>query len=188
MHQRSTSASSSSGATTALTRPIASASCAEYWRVRKSTSRAFFSPTTAGISWQPHQSGAEPILGPAWPKRPVVSVIVRSEIMLSSLPPPMQYPRTRQMMGLPLLRIALARRGPMMWPRRFSAIVRVGSRTSPPTQKARSPAPVKTITPTASSSAAASNASHSSTIVWPRKALSRSGRLMVIVARPASTS
>jgi hypothetical protein len=89
---------------------------------------------------------------------------------------------------LPLLRIAAARRGPMMWPARFSLIVRVGSWTSPPTQKARSPAPVKTITPTDSSSAAASNASHSSSIVCPRNALSRSGRSIVIVARPPATS
>ena len=159
-----------------------------YQRVRNRTSRAFFSPTTAGISWQPHHSGAFPILGPAWPKRPVVSVIVRSETMFSSLPPPMHHPRTRQMIGLPLLRIALARRGPMTWPARFSFIVRVGSRTSPPTQNARSPAPVKTITPTDSSSAAASNASQSSSIVWPRNALRRSGRLIVIVARPPPTS
>jgi hypothetical protein len=67
-------------------------------------------------------------------------------------------------------------------------MVRVGSRTSPPTQKARSPAPVKTMTPTRSSSAAASKASHSSRMVRPRKAFSRSGRLMVIVARPPPTS
>ena len=75
-----------------------------------------------------------------------------------------------------------------MWPARFSRIVRVGSRTSPPTQNARSPAPVNTITPTASSSAAASNASHSSSIVCPRNAFRRSGRSIVIVARPPPTS
>ena len=90
VHQRSTSASSSSGSTTALTRPMPRASCALYWRVRKRTSRARFSPTTAGMSWQPHQQGRVPIFGPAWPKRPVVSLIVRSLTMFSSLPPPMQ--------------------------------------------------------------------------------------------------
>jgi hypothetical protein len=47
---------------------------------------------------------------------------------------------------------------------------------------------VKTITPTDSSSAAASKASHSSAIVWTLKALRRSGRLIVIVARPSPTS
>jgi hypothetical protein len=47
---------------------------------------------------------------------------------------------------------------------------------------------VNTITPTASSSAAASKASHSSPIVCVRKAFSRSGRLIVIVARPSATS
>ena len=92
------------------------------------------------------------------------------------------------MIGLPLLRIASPSRS-WRWCRfRFSAAVRVGSRTSPPTQNAFSPAPVKTITPTASSSAAASNASASSRTVWRRNAFSRSGRLIVIVARPAATS
>ena len=55
-------------------------------------------------------------------------------------------------------------------------------------EQARSPAPVKTITPTASSSAAASKASASSRIVCERKAFSRSGRLIVIVALPPATS
>ena len=109
-------------------------------------------------------------------------------MMFSSLPPPMHHPRTRQMMGVPLLRIDDARRGPRMWPWRFSCMVRVGSITSPPTQNARSPAPVKTMTPTASSSPARSNASHNSRMVLPRKALSFSGRLMVIVALPPATS
>jgi hypothetical protein len=71
---------------------------------------------------------------------------------------------------------------------RFSPVVRVGSRTSPPTQNARSPAPVRTITPTDSSSAAASNAWQSSSTVRRRKAFRRSGRLIVMVARPSPTS
>jgi hypothetical protein len=92
------------------------------------------------------------------------------------------------MIGLPLLRMATASRS-CRWCRwRFWAAVRVGSRTSPPTQKARSPAPVKTMTPTDSSSAAASKASQSSAMVWTLNAFSRSGRLIVIVARPSPTS
>ena len=42
------------------------------------------------MSWEPHHSGALPIRGPAWPKRPDAPETVRSEIMFSSLPPPMQ--------------------------------------------------------------------------------------------------
>jgi hypothetical protein len=66
------------------------------------------------MSWEPHHSGALPMRGPAWPKRPEVPESVRSEIMFSSLPPPMQYPRTRQMIGLPLSRMAVASRGASM--------------------------------------------------------------------------
>jgi hypothetical protein len=44
------------------------------------------------------------------------------------------------------------------------------------------------MTPTASSSAAASKASQSSLTVWTRNAFSLSGRLIVMVARPPPTS
>ena len=61
-----------------------------YWRVRYRISRAFFSPTVRGSSWQPHHSGADPIFGPAWPNLPLAPEMVRSHSTFSSLPPPMQ--------------------------------------------------------------------------------------------------
>ena len=141
VHQRSTSASRSSGATTALTRPICRASSAEYWRVRKSTSRAFFSPTTAGISWQPHHSGARADLGPGLAEAAggVGDREVGDHVQLVAAADAVAAHPAQD--RLAVVADGAARRGPMMWPARFSRIVRVGSRTSPPTQKARSPAP-----------------------------------------------
>lgn len=71
---------------------------------------------------------------------------------------------------------------------RLSRSLRVGSRMSPPTQKARSPAPVSTTTPTAGSSDAPAIAAHSSRRVRVRSALSLRGRLIVIVARPPAAA
>jgi hypothetical protein len=58
---------------------------------------------------------------------------------------------------------------------------------SAPAQKPR-PAPVTITARTSSSASIASKAAIISTIIWPVKALSRSGRLSVIVAIPSSTS
>ena len=58
---------------------------------------------------------------------------------------------------------------------------------SPPTQKARSPAPVRMTTPQPRSRQAAWKASISSSTVWALKALSLSGRLIVIVTMPVSS-
>ena len=58
---------------------------------------------------------------------------------------------------------------------------------SAPAQKPR-PAPVRTMTLTPGSSAATRMARRSSPSMTPRQALSRSGRLRVTVATPASTS
>jgi len=58
---------------------------------------------------------------------------------------------------------------------------------SAPAQKPR-PAPVRTMTFTSASSAARRMAWRSSASITPRQAFSRSGRLRVTVATPASTS
>jgi hypothetical protein len=57
---------------------------------------------------------------------------------------------------------------------------------SAPAQKPR-PAPVSTITRTASSSLAARMAAFTSRAISPRQALSRSGRLRVMTATPSVT-
>ncbi len=59
---------------------------------------------------------------------------------------------------------------------------------SPPEQKASSPSPVRTMTPTEVSSRARSSACEISMIVCGRKALRTSGRSIVIFAIPSPLS
>ena len=62
------------------------------------------------------------------------------------------------------------------------------SSCSPPMQKNLLPAPVSTTTPTSEVSRAIRSASRSSRAVWKRSLLALSGRLMVMVETPSTTS
>ncbi len=50
--------------------------------------------------------GAEPCLGPAWPKRAMSCAMEKSQAMPISWPPPMRMPLTRQITGLSQPRMA----------------------------------------------------------------------------------
>ncbi len=128
-------------------------------------------------------------MGPAWPNFESSEATVRSQSSWSSLPPPTAYPLTRAMIGLPQPRMISER----TLVRRFIRAAPAGSEASsheisPPEQNAFSPAPVRTMTPTARSASAALKAAIRSSSVSSRNALYFSGRLIVIRATPPETS
>src|SRR3990172_8429069 len=85
--QRPPSSSSASSGTTAFTRPIASASCASYWRQRYQISRAFFVPTSRASIDTPKPPSNEPTRGPVCPKRALSAAIVGLQITRNTCPP-----------------------------------------------------------------------------------------------------
>src|SRR3546814_13872953 len=95
-----TAASSSSAGTTLLTRPISSASCPLYWRLRYQISRAFLSPTWRARKAVPQPASTEPTLGPNWPSFAVSALIDRSQSVQNTLPPPIATPLLRPSPGL----------------------------------------------------------------------------------------
>ena len=96
----------------------------------------------------------------------------------------MAKPLTIAMTGFGMWRIALCSASTSMGRSSFAYPPCPRSFWSPPEQKALSPAPVSTTTPTEGSHRASTKASVSSATVRVRKALRTSGRLMVIHAMP----
>lgn len=97
----------------------------------------------------------------------------------------MQCPRTRAITGLPQARMARTASANAFKKRLPVSGVRSRiSATSPPAQKARSPAPVRTTTPARLSWSARFTSSISDSRVWVRTALSTCGRFRVIRAMP----
>ena len=189
------SASNSASGTTVLIRPISRASWASYWRQRNQISRAFFCPTWRASKPDPKPPSKEPTIGPVCPNFALSAAMVRSQTTWSTWPPPITQPATMATTGLGVRRICICKSRTLSRPTpfleslsspRYPSFPRI--RISPPEQKASSPAPVKMITPTESSSRAILKASASSKRVWGRNALCTSGRLIVIFAMPSATS
>src|SRR5207302_1341578 len=106
-HHFSTSVRSALRGTTLFTRPIASASSAEYWRQRYQISRAFFSPTTRARKPVPWPASTLPTRGPVCPKTALSDAMERSQSTWSTWPPPMAKPLTMAMTGFGMWRMAL---------------------------------------------------------------------------------
>ena len=87
-HQATVSRSSSASGTTALTRPISSASSASYWRQSSQNSFAFLVPTRSRRREAPKPPSQEPTRGPVWPKTALSAAIVRSQQTWRMWPPP----------------------------------------------------------------------------------------------------
>jgi hypothetical protein len=116
-----------------------------------------------GMTWSAPRMGTLPTFGPTCPNRARSEAIVRSDMMLSSLPAPMHQPLTAAMMGLPQVRMAAPISITTRSCSRPSCTVRVAwVLTSPPEQNALSPAPVSTITPIVGSAVAIFTESRSS--------------------------
>ena len=102
----------------------------------------------------------------------------------------MATPFTAATTGLGMSRMIRCSRSISNVPHSVSPYPPVSARsfTSPPAQKARSPAPVRITQATAASAQACLNALISSSTVRPRKAFIRSGRSMVTTAHRPSTT
>src|ERR1039457_6912611 len=188
--QDRTSALSWSAGTTLLTRPHASACSALYWRHRNQISRGRFSPINRARYPGPKPASYEPTRGPFWPNRAVSAAMVRSHRTCSTCPPPMAKPLTAAITGLGTSLITRCSASISNSPLSDGpeSPVSIPCFWSPPVQNAFSPAPVRQMTPTSSLLQARLKHATSSSTVRARKELYRSGRLIVIQARPWSTS
>src|SRR5215210_987067 len=199
-HQLTVSSSSLSSGTTVLTRPISSASSAEYILHRNHISFAFFGPTSLVRTEAPKPPSKLPTFGPTCPNFALSAAMVRSQTTCRTWPPPTAYPATIATTGLGQRRIWTCRS--VTWKRPIDSPLGVrrgasGSsrypaspRTfwSPPEQNASGPSPVRMMTPVSWSSWASSRALCISMTVSGRKAFLTSGRFMVIFAIPSAFS
>ena len=188
-HIRSVVASSSSGLTQRLARPISSASRPVKVRAQKIISRASRSPMTRGRYWVAPTVGHAPTLAPVWPNTAFSEHTTRSHHSASSLPPPMHQPLTMAMTGIhkPRMVIAVPSMRSFHW-LALARLSRIIDLKSPPEENALSPAPVMTAHAIAGLSRVDLSAPAISSSVSSRKALCTSGRLIVSQATSSLTS
>ena len=86
--------------------PIQYALCAENGSHSTQAAIERSAPAITGRKSVAPPIGAEPCLGPAWPKRARSCATEKSQAMPISWPPPMRMPLTRQITGLSQARIA----------------------------------------------------------------------------------
>ena len=87
--------------------PSQYALCADHGSQSTHAAIARSTPTISGRKSVAPPIGAEPCLGPAWPKRARSCATEKSQAMPISCPPPMRMPLTRQITGLSQARIAV---------------------------------------------------------------------------------
>ena len=90
---------SASGAKTALTRPIFSASSALIILPEKISSLALATPTRRGRRWVPEKPGVMPRPTSGWPNLAFSEARMMSQLSASSQPPPRAKPLTAAMVG-----------------------------------------------------------------------------------------
>ena len=184
--------SSSSGAYTALARPISLASWAPMVRAEKISSLALAMPTRRGRRWVPEKPGVMPRPTSGWPNLapPLPSALgpaarMMSQLMASSQPPPRAKPFTAAMVGISsfsMRRIRALPRWPHLRPAATSMVL--CSPMSAPATKER-PSPVMMKAPSSVSFSTSPISCSSSEITVEFSAFSASGRLMVAMPMPS---
>ena len=177
---------SSSGAYTALTRPIFSASAAPMTLPEKISSLALAMPTRRGRRWVPEKPGVMPRPTSGWPNLapPLPSALgpaarMMSQLMASSQPPPRAKPLTAAMVGISSFSMRRIRALPR-WPHLRPPATSRGSCSpmSAPATKER-PSPVMMRAPSSASFSTSVMACSRSPMTVEFSAFSASGRLMV---------
>src|SRR3954447_2031542 len=131
---------------------------------------------------------ARPSMASGWPKVAVFEAMMKSVLWASSQPPPYAIPLTAVKIGLRSWRTVYnVQSKACRWRSQSSLVIALRWRRSLPTEKARSPAPVRTTTRTVVRTAMSSIVSVSRAPISVLIALSTCGRLRVTRAiRPSS--
>ena len=182
-------ATTSARGTTRSARPIRPASSAGTRRPVSTRSLATDRPTRRASSWVPPPAGTRPRRTSGSPKVASSAATTRSQARASSVPPPRAKPDTAATVGSGQRRTAAnprrntSRCTNQPWSSKPARCLR-----SAPTQKARSPAPVRTTARTRGSVPSGSTASARSAASSVEIAFSASGRSRVTVATRSTTS